>query len=175
MVKNILLTKEQIAEIRELQKKLDIRVRENNNIPLDKDLTLEKFLALKTELFEFVNELESFKYWKKNKGKSHILEEACDTLHFIFSIAIDKDVEINLEDCEIKDLEELNKIEVNELIGLMDCVISDCMIDKDWNDLSVLLTTLLIVLARYNFTSEDLYNAYIEKNKINHQRQDNNY
>ena len=72
-------------------------------------------------------------------------------------------------------MEELNKIEVNELIGLMDCVISDCMIDKDWNDLSVLLTTLLIVLARYNFTSEDLYNAYIEKNKVNHQRQDNNY
>ena len=71
---NILLTKEQIAEIRELQKALDIRVRENNNIPLDKDLTLEKFLALKTELFEFVNELESFKYWKKNKGKSHILK-----------------------------------------------------------------------------------------------------
>ena len=48
---NILLTKEQIEEIRELQKNLDIRVRENNNIPLDKDLTLEKFLALKTELF----------------------------------------------------------------------------------------------------------------------------
>ena len=49
------------------------------------------------------------------------------------------------------------------------------MIDKYWNDLSLLLTTLLIVLKRYNFTSEDLYNAYIEKNKVNHERQDNNY
>ena len=172
---NILLTKEQIAEIRKLQKALDIRVRENNNIPLDKDLTLEKFLALKTELFEFVNELESFKYWKKNKGKSHILEEACDTLHFIFSIAIDNDVEIDMEESSIKDLEELNKIEVNELLGLMDCVISDCMLAKEWDDLNVLLATLLIVLKRYNFTSEDLYNAYIEKNKVNHERQDNNY
>lgn len=169
------LTKKQIKEIRELQKALDIRVRENNNIPLDKDLTLEKFLALKTELFEFVNELESFKYWKKNKGKSHILEEACDTLHFIFSIAIDKEVEIAQSKKEIKDLGELNKIETNELLGIMDCIISDCMMSQDWEDLSALLMILTIVLDRHGFTSEDLYNAYIEKNKVNHQRQDNNY
>lgn len=172
---NILLTKEQITEIRELQKALDIRVRENNNIPLDKDLTLEKFLALKTELYEFINELESFKYWKKNKGKDHILEEACDTLHFILSLAIDKEVDINIEEKEIKELGEVDKIETNELLAMSDFLISDCMIDNDWISLKAVLMIMLIVLKRVGFDKEDLYNAYIEKNKVNHERQDNNY
>ena len=172
---NILLTKEQIKTIRFLQKNLDIRVRENNDIDMDADLTLEKFLALKTELFEFVNELESFKYWKKNKGKSHILEEACDTLHFIFSIAIDKDIEIKQDETLLKDTKSFNTINTNELIGVMDSIISDCMIDNDWDDLNAMLMLLTLVLERYNFSANDLYEAYIAKNKVNHERQDNNY
>ena len=71
-----LLTEQQIKEIWEMQKGLDEYIRENNGIPSDQDLTKEKYLALKTEFFEFVNEIESFKFWKKNKGKDSILEEA---------------------------------------------------------------------------------------------------
>lgn len=168
-------TKKQIEEMMKLQKALDIRVRENNEIELDKDLTLEKFLALKTELYEFINELESFKYWKKNKGKDHILEEACDTLHFILSLAIDKEVDMNIEEKEIKELGEVDKIETNELLAMSDFLISDCMIDNDWIALKLVLTIMLIVLKRVGFDKEDLYNAYIEKNKVNHERQDNNY
>ena len=168
-------TKKQIKEMMKLQKALDIRVRENNEIELDKDLTLEKFLALKTELYEFINELESFKYWKKNKGKDHILEEACDTLHFILSLAIDKEVDMNIEEKEIKELGEVNKIETNELLAMSDFLISDCMIDNDWKILKSVLMIILIVLRRVGFDKEDLYNAYIKKNKVNHERQDNNY
>ena len=168
-------TKKQIKEMMKLQKALDIRVRENNEIELDKDLTLDKFLALKTELYEFINELESFKYWKKNKGKDHILEEACDTLHFILSLAIDKEVDMNIEEKEIKELGEVDKIETNELLAMSDFLISDCMIDNDWIALKLVLTIILIVLRRVGFDKEDLYNAYIEKNKVNHERQDNNY
>ena len=170
-----IFTKKQIKEMMKLQKALDIRVRENNEIELDKDLTLEKFLALKTELYEFINELESFKYWKKNKGKDHILEEACDTLHFILSLAIDKEVDMNIEEKEIKELGEVDKIETNELLAMSDFLISDCMIDNDWIVLKSVLMIILIVLRRVGFDKEDLYNAYIEKNKVNHERQDNNY
>lgn len=168
-------TEKQIKEMMKLQKALDIKVRKNNEIELNKDLTLEKFLALKTELYEFINELESFKYWKKNKGKDHILEEACDTLHFILSLAIDKEVDMNIEEKEIKELGEVDKIETNELLAMSDFLISDCMIDNDWIALKLVLTIILIVLRRVGFDKEDLYNAYIEKNKVNHERQDNNY
>ena len=169
-----LLTKTQIKTIRQMQKNLDIHVRQNNDIPMDKDLNLEKYLALKTELFEFVNELETFKYWKKNKGKEHILEEACDTLHFIFSLAIDNDAEITQNKESVEDF-DMNEYDTNDLIGVMDACISDIFISKDWEELSTVLTFLTIILAKHGFTSTDLYEEYLRKNKINHERQSNNY
>ena len=136
---------------------------------MEEDLTLEKYIALKTEVFEFVNEIESFKYWKKKKGKDHILEEACDTLHFIFSIAIDKDVEL--------DMDEVlgDNYNPDNLIGVMDAMISDCYIENDWEDLNGVLMILCILLDKCNFNADDLYKAYIDKNKVNHDRQSNNY
>ena len=171
---SIKLSKEQIKDIRHLQKNLDIRVRELNNISLEEDLTLEKYIALKTEVFEFVNEIESFKYWKKKKGKDHILEEACDTLHFIFSIAIDKDVELDMDEVLGENYNPDN-YEFNDLIGVMDAMISDCYIENDWEDLNGVLMILCILLDKCNFNADDLYKAYIDKNKVNHDRQSNNY
>lgn len=171
---NILLTKEQIKEIRELQNELDTRIRKNNDIDQNTDLNLEKYIALKTELFEFVNEVESFKYWKKNKGKKHILEEACDTLHFIMSLAIDNNVEIELKEDVLKDF-DVNKYDMNDLIGLTDAMMSDCYIEQDWKDLEIVLMFLCVMLNKCGFDANDLYNSYISKNKVNHERQDNNY
>ena len=62
-------TQEELNEIRHLQNNLDIRVKNENDIPMDANLSIEKFLALKTELFELANEIESFKYWKKNNQR----------------------------------------------------------------------------------------------------------
>lgn len=171
---NILLTKEQIKEIRELQNELDTKIRKNNDIDQNTDLNLEKYIALKTELFEFVNEVESFKYWKKNKGKKHILEEACDTLHFIMSLAIDNNVEIELKEDVLKDF-DVNKYDMNDLIGLTDAMMSDCYIEQDWKDLEIVLMFLCVMLNKCGFDANDLYNSYISKNKVNHERQDNNY
>ena len=169
-----LLTKEQIKDIRHMQKNLDLRVREANNIDLETDLTLEKYLALKTELFEFANQVEAFKYWKKNKGKANILEEACDVLHFIFSLAIDKDIELNQEDV-LHEGYNADEYDMNEVIGIMDAMISDCFIEKEWEALNGVLTFLCIALDKCNFSAEDIYKDYVKKNKVNHQRQDNNY
>ena len=76
------LTKEQLQQMMCLQQDMDMMVLKNNSIDVDADLTQEKYIALKTEFHEFINEIESFKYWKKNKGKEHILEEGIDTVHF---------------------------------------------------------------------------------------------
>lgn len=167
---NTFLNQEQINEIREMQKGLDERILGGLGIT-GKDIALEKHLALKTELFELVNEVESFKWWKKNKGKDHILEEGCDVLHFIFSLAIDNDVELK-EDT--KDTEMMN-LEMNELFMVMDCMTLDMFIEKDYEQLNYFLKLLLVVLNKNGFNADDIYNAYISKNKVNHERQDNNY
>ena len=166
-------TQEELNEIRHLQNNLDIRVKNENDIPMDANLSIEKFLALKTELFELANEIESFKYWKKNKNKTNQLEEACDVLHFIMSIAIDNDVEL----VEEKQPENYNPddYDMNDLIGMLDCMISDMFIEKDWEDLNPLLMVLGIVVNKCGYDVEDLYKCYKSKNKENHNRQDNKY
>ena len=166
-------TQEELNEIRHLQNNLDIRVKNENNIPMDANLSIEKFLALKTELFELANEIESFKYWKKNKNKTNQLEEACDVLHFVMSIAIDNDVEL----IEEKQPENYNPddYDMNDLIGMLDCMISDMFIEKDWEDLNPLLMVLGIVVNKCGYDVEDLYKCYKSKNKENHARQDNKY
>ena len=169
---NILLSEEQIIEIMGMQEELDKSIMKKHNIE-GQDLSLEKHLALKTELFEFANEIESFKYWKKNKGKNSILEEACDVLHFVLSIAIDNDEK--LEFLELPFGYDKEEYDMNELIGLLDAISLDCFINKDYSDLSGFVMLLCIALDKCEFNADDLYKAYIRKNKVNHDRQCNNY
>lgn len=169
-----LFNEQQIKEIWEMQKHLDTVIRENNEIDNNTDLNEEKYLALKCELFEFANEIESFKFWKKNKGKDHILEEACDMLHFVFSLAIDNEVAIEQNDEDVKDL-DLDKYPINELIVILDDMVSRCYFTGQWYFLNAVLTFLAVALAKYEFTVDDLYNAYMKKNEVNIQRQADNY
>lgn len=166
-------TLEQLNIMRHLQNNLDIRVKNENDIPMDANLSIEKFLALKTELFELANEIESFKYWKKSKNKTNQLEEACDVLHFILSIAIDNDVEL-AEEPQPEDYDP-DKYDMNDLLGMMDCMISDMFIEKNWEDLNALLLVLGIVVNKCGYDIDDLFKMYKDKNKENHKRQDNKY
>ena len=89
------------------------------------------------------------------------------------SIAIDNDVEL----VEEKQPENYNPddYDMNDLIGILDCMISDMFIEKDWGDLNPLLMVLGIVVNKCGYDIEDLYKCYKNKNKENHKRQDNKY
>ena len=169
-MQNIFLSLEQINEIREMQRVLDERILSGLGIE-PKEIALEKHLALKTELFELINEIESFKWWKKNKGKEHILEEGCDVLHFLLSLANDNEIEF----IDVDTNTDMIDMEMNELLGIMDSLTLDMFIEKDYTGLNFLLKLLSIVLHKKGYNANDLYNAYISKNKVNHERQDNNY
>lgn len=169
----LFFTQDELNNMLHLQKNLDIKVRDNNDIDQDEDLILEKFLAIKTEIFELANEIESFKYWKKNKGKTNQLEEACDVLSFALSIANEKDVE--LVECGQDDNYDPDKYDINELIGIMDCMISDMYMERDWVELNSFLLLLGIVVNKCGYDIEELYKGYKAKNKVNNERQDNNY
>ena len=58
-----------------------------------------KLVLLDTEASEFMNELEDHKYYKKNKkqNKSNQLEEFCDCIHAIYSIANMLNINLNIE------------------------------------------------------------------------------
>lgn len=170
-MRNVFLNEEQIKEITKLQLDLDSRIVEQHGLQ-DQDLTLEKYIALKTEVFEFVNEIESFKFWKTKKGKENKVEEACDALHFIVSLAIDFDVDLKCQ--ELKDY-NAEDYDMNELLGVLDSLITDAYVNREWDLLCGALTLICIALDIEGYNADDLYDAYIKKNMKNHTRQDNKY
>lgn len=182
-----MLSNEQIKEIWENQKRLDDEIRVKNNIPMEDDLTFEKYIALKTELFEFANTIEAFKFWKKHKGKEGVLEEGIDAMHFIFSLAIEMgaSLEIGKDDIEgmqnlfektANDLKEVSlPTAINENIVIMDLMLGELVTNQESGILLPILVLLCMTLQMCDYSIEDIYNAYIRKNEINHKRQEENY
>ena len=171
------LTKEQLQEIMKMQQEMDTLALKNNNIDENEDLTEEKYIALKVELHEFMNEIESFKFWKKHKGKENKLEEAIDVIHFILSMMNDYDYEI-VDDLEITDkqMEHMENKSINEIYIMTDALLVDAYMNCDWvKMLEAILMGVLIMISKCGFTSEDIYNEYIRKNKINRERQNKGY
>lgn len=171
------LTKEQLQEMIKLQGEMDNLALENNGIDLDTDLIQEKYIALKTELHEFINEVESFKFWKKHKGKPNQLEEAIDTIHFILSLMIDFEYDIQ-EDLEITDkqLEYMQDKSMNELYIMTDALLVDTYMLYSWKEtLGSILVGIMIMLNKLGYTGDDIFEKYKEKNAINIKRQKDNY
>jgi dimeric dUTPase (all-alpha-NTP-PPase superfamily) len=81
-----------LQEFLNLQDKLDIEIMLNctaRGVKItDNEILNSKLVALFTEAGEFANEVQSFKYWKKNKNidDDKVLEELADIYFFLFSI-----------------------------------------------------------------------------------------
>ena len=83
----------QLSEFKALQETLDTlimqKVRERQGIyPDSEELLKDRQIALMTEVSEFANSTELFKYWKvnKNENREQQLEEYVDILFFWLSI-----------------------------------------------------------------------------------------
>lgn len=141
-----------------------------NNI-VDKDKLAEKqILALIVEISELANEIQQFKYWKKNitidEGK--IIEEYADGIHFYLSFGLELNM-LNIiepiifsEDMTIQFLEIFSSISVFSKNKTLD----------NFN-YSFGLFIGLGKLLKYN--DEEIEAAYLNKNKINFERIKNKY
>src|SRR6185437_10161779 len=75
-----------------MQRELDTFIQTNQDVK--RDVFKEKGLALVVELAELANETRCFKFWS-TKGPSEravILEEYVDSIHFILSLGIEKNL-----------------------------------------------------------------------------------
>lgn len=123
-------------------------------------------MALLDELGELTHELKgNWCWWKKTqKGvdPTKVLEELVDVWHFAMTIHIYfNGIEINKLKMECYlDLEIIDLPKVIEGVILCDC------------DILYKLNNLTKYL---NFTMDDIYNAYIAKNKVNYERLNSGY
>lgn len=156
----------------QMQKKLDDRIKKEHNLQ-GHNLTVKKIVAFQVELGELANETRCFKYWslKQPSAPEIILEEYVDGIHFLLSIGLD--LSISPLKLEVEVLEEKREL-TNQFatIYTLSSELSKTCTEQEYISLFheyFILGTLL------GFTDSEIEKAYIGKNEVNHQRQNDGY
>lgn len=171
-----------LSKLFEIQAKLDERINEKHGL-YDVDMLPVKILALQVELGELANEWRGFKFWSKRQEPRRVhksiafsnpggafehvsyplLEEYVDCLHFILSIGLD------IEYTNIK-IEPLKK---NTVLHSFRYIFA--RVDTIEDDYKRIFDAFVGLAEHLGFTWDEVEQAYMDKNAINHRRQDNGY
>jgi len=159
-------------------------VQENDN------QLVKKILALQVELGECANEWRGFKFWSNNQSprtqvvtnnpdksdknkpwvlRNLLLEEYVDCLHFVLGIGVQKGWTI--ERVLLLNSDEALEIQFNEAF----LAISHFYVEQRFSNYERLVIVFLSLGKSLGFTWEEIEQAYYDKNKINHQRQESGY
>ncbi|MDF9866616.1 dimeric dUTPase (all-alpha-NTP-PPase superfamily) [Bacilli bacterium PM5-3] len=151
------------------QDELDKKICKKHNIS-SKDTVTERVLAFLVELGELANETRCFKYWsiKKASGKEIILEEYVDGIHFLVSLS--NELNMNL-------IFDVEKSDVSLTEQFVDIFSDAKNLKNNFNNdnLSALFIKFLTLGLGLSFDQDAIISGYLEKNKTNHQRQEENY
>lgn len=136
----------------------------------------ETHLALLVEINELAQEVKCFKYWKKHKkvDRKKVLEEYADCFALalslenhlgqgnpiIYTIAAETFDEFNNNKCP----NDSEKLSLKFTIAI-----------HDTTELKAPLLTILALGTCLKISSDEMEQAYLKKNKINLERQANNY
>lgn len=136
----------------------------------DKSWINKAILALYVEVAELANEIQSFKYWKKNKNidENLIKEEYADGLHFLISFLneFSRVDEIEAKICD----PDLNQ-------QFLEMFMAINLIQKEFNQANIInaFAIYLGIAKLINISDHEIEQAYNHKNQINLERIKNNY
>lgn len=152
-----------LQELQELQFKLDTMVLAKNG---KVDVFEETKLAFMVELGELANEIQSFKHWKVNKNinQERILDEWADCLHFALSLDNQRDY-------------KLDSFLKSEGFKLDDSFINFLLMElfQKVTTKEPLAPYVMRLGIHLGFDTDKLKGAYLSKNKVNIERQNNGY
>lgn len=154
----------------QMQKDLDDRIRVEHNL-VNSNLIEEKILAFQVELGELANETRCFKYWslRPASARDEILEEYVDGVHFLLSIGLD----LHTTDLKIDQL--VGEESLTKQFALLFELSGQLGKTKSLEDFINLFQHYIYLGKQLNFTPTDIEAAYIGKNEVNHQRQNQGY
>lgn len=153
-----------------MQRALDSYIQTNKDVK--EDVFIKKGLALLVELAELANETRCFKFWSE-KGPSErsvILEEYVDSIHFLLSLGIEKEMD-DLENWPTREIQaDLTQLflQTNEAILVFLNNPSKENYARAWVLYGAIAKSL-------GFENEEVVEAYISKNEMNYERQKNGY
>ncbi|MTH52900.1 dUTPase [Bacillus mangrovi] len=156
-----------------MQKELDAKIERQHGLE-NENLIQRKTLALLVELGELANETRCFKFWSKKAAseRSIILEEYVDGIHFILSLGLEHQYESQTSLKHMKDSKETDL--THQFLMVYDAV---SLFDKS-PDLQAYLTVFgeyLYLGQLLGFAPKEIEQAYLLKNEINHERQQQGY
>lgn len=160
----------QLSKLFSMQRELDLFIQ--NNREKQTDVFQEKGLALLIELAELANETRCFKFWS-TKGPSDdavILEEYVDSIHFLLSLGIEKDLHTLTKWPEGKVEGELTQLFL-ETTAVIHCFLNELTMtayEQVWIHYGA-------IAKKLGFTNEDIISAYLAKNEENYNRQKTGY
>ena len=147
---------------------LDKAIKEAHKI--NQDYSNQMIIALYTEVGEFANEIQSFKYWKKSKNidQNNLLEEFADGLHFLISFAIKTNCNYIIEPLVLSNDINYQLLEMFKSIYKLSKKISRRNVTK--------CIAIYIGIAKILNIEDDLIiESYMLKTKKNFERIKNNY
>lgn len=166
------------VDLFQIQTLLDHRIEKEHDLSKGK-VKREKIFAFITEVVECANEWRGFKFWSQDQEprRENMLEEYVDCLHFLLSIGlylpeykqgmIDFGAiwnQVEPDEDVLTRFEEL----LHDAVFLM----SDRLIQFWFKELA---TSFLALGKALGFSWKEVVQAYLAKNKINHERQDTGY
>src|SRR4051812_4620250 len=167
-----------VKKLCEMQKVLDDRIIKEHQLE-EKDIEENKILALLVEISELANETRCFKHWSK-KGPSEeslLLEEFVDSLHFFLSIANHHQYDVDrLYSQYLSDFNP-NKHSDTLVKAFKDIMtkILKMEVNPDRYHYIDAFSAYLNIGKLLGFNWDQIEQAYVRKNEINHHRQDSGY
>lgn len=181
----------------EMQKTLDARIIREKGLD-GQDLLPNTVLALQVELGELANEWRGFKHWSNDREprRDRMLEEYVDCLHFFLSIAVKNGWKDDLyvwreaiEDVQEKELSGgvmgafleigywLLKMYMEQEGDERFRKIADRLgiSTKQFCFRNAWFVFVCLGVVGFGFTLEQIADAYVKKNRVNHERQENGY
>ncbi|RAK21286.1 dimeric dUTPase (all-alpha-NTP-PPase superfamily) [Anoxybacillus vitaminiphilus] len=161
-----------LQKLYSMQRMLDERIETQHGLQ-DENLVEKKMLALLVEIGELANETRCFKFWslKPPASLEKVLEEYVDGLHFILSLGLEFNFVYTVG--KIK-----KKTEDDSLVGQFLRVfqaVTEFQQTKSLEAYERLFTNYLQLGEHLGFTNEQIEQAYMKKNEVNHERQNQNY
>jgi dimeric dUTPase (all-alpha-NTP-PPase superfamily) len=188
-----------LEKLFETQRQLDLRIEQQHPRQEGEDRFAKKILALQVELGELCNCWRGFKFWSNDqeprtygfkynkfdeKGNvleweidetvNPLLEEYVDCLHFILSIGLELEIPeiygVEFENIYCGDETDITNQFLNvKKLALLDIPYTYA---GEWNELFIEFVCLGQMLG---FTWDQIEEAYMKKNEVNHKRQQEGY
>ncbi|CAH1215163.1 hypothetical protein PAECIP111891_04220 [Paenibacillus allorhizoplanae] len=164
-----------LTKMFEMQKVLDAKIIEEKGLQ-GMDRLPYLILALQVELGECANEWRGFKYWSKDlePRTEKMLTEYVDCLHFILSIGLHKGYDESIPAFK-RSIYAFKTDSIIKQFNRLFWTVGSFEDEHNEGDYMRICSQFLGLGEMLGFTWEQIEQAYMDKNAVNHERQATGY